>query len=137
GLCDGLEGRRAGERLPENRGDAIEAALHPRLARAARERLGIAEGERRETGEGVEHVGIARTERPAVPPAYAQHSLHVVAPAHRSHDRVGKAAIGLVRNRVRELAVLAADERPALPEGEAGEAAHGRELEPAERGVEA
>src|SRR5204863_6958270 len=54
-----------------------------------------------------------------------------------SHDRVGKAAIGLVGNRVRELAVLAADERPALPEGEAGEAAHGRELEPDERGVEA
>ena len=137
GLRDGLEGRRARERLPEHRGDPIEAPLDTSLAGAAGERLGVPERERGEPCECLEHVGVALGELLAAPPSDPEHALHVVAPAHRGHDRLGETLVARVRHRIGQVAVPAADERPAFANREPRQPLRGTELEADEPGLEA
>ena len=123
GLRNGVERRRARQRLAEHGRNTVEAALHACLARAAGERRSVAQCERCETGERLEHLGVTRRERPVAAPSDAEHALHLVAPAHRRDDGVREPLVGRVRHGIRQFAVLAADHRPALADRESGEAA--------------
>ena len=137
GLGDRLERRGAGQRLPEHRSDAVEAALDPRLPRALREHLGVAQRERGEPRERLEDVRVPVDEARSLAPPDAEHPVHLVAPEHRRGDHVGEAVVGRVRNRRRDLAVRALDQRPSLADGGARQALAHRELEVEQRPVEA
>ena len=77
------------------------------------------------------------TKRRSLAAPDAEHPVHLVAPEHRRGDHVGEAVVGRVRNRRRDLAVRALDQRPSLTDGGAGQALAHRELEVEQRPVEA
>ena len=135
-LGDRLERRGARERLPEHRGDPVEASLDPRLPFALREHLGIPDRQRRETRERLEDVRVPAHEATALAPADAEHAAHLVAPGHRRGDHVCEAAVRRVGNRLRDFAVRALDQRPRLPDGRTGEAVSQRKLETEQPSVE-
>ena len=132
-LGDRLERRGAGEGLPEHRRDPVEAALDPRLPCALREHLGVPQRERSEAGEGLEDVRVPAREPASLAPADAEHAAHLVAPEHRRGDHVREAVVGRMRNRRRDLAVRALDQRPSLADGRPGQAVAHRELEAEQR----
>ena len=118
------------DRLTQHRGDPIEAALDPGLAGALREALRVAESERREVCEGLEQVGLSRSERPlGVPRAHAEDSLDLARPAHRRDDRAAERLVGRVRHGLGQAGVVVRENRPAPCNRPAREPLVRRELE--------
>ena len=122
--------------MPEDRRDPVEAALDPGLTRALREHLGIAQRQRRETGECLENVRVALLEPASLAPTDTEDTEHLVAPEHRSGDHVRETVVRRVRNRRRDLAVGAVDQGPALARGCSRQAVTGRKLEAHQRARE-
>ena len=136
-LRDRLERRGARQRLPEHGRDPVEAALNPRLPCALREHLGVPQRERREPGESLENARVPLREAAALATTDAEHAAHLVAPGHRRRDHVGEAFVRRMRNRRRDLAVRALDQRPTFANRGAGEPVGRRELEAEQRLPEA
>ena len=103
-----------GERRAEHGGDAVEAALDARLARALLEGVRVPDGERGEAGERVEDVGVVGLERArAAAAADADHAQRPGGSGHRRHDRVREAGVGVMRNRTLDARVVGGDDGPA------------------------
>ena len=87
-LRSGVVGLRQRQRLAEQRGDAVEAALHARLPRALAEALGVAERERRERREGLEQLDVGVRERARrVAHPDAEDAARLAGPDHRRDER--------------------------------------------------
>ena len=99
-LRDGVKRRGERERLHQHGGDAVEAALDPRLARALLERLGVAQCERGERRERLEQLEPLLVEAPRGPRAHAEHASHLVEDRDRRDHHVFELAIARRRKRL-------------------------------------
>ena len=99
-LRDGVQRRGERERLDEHGGDAVEAALDPRLARALLERLGVAQCQRRERRERLEQLEPLLVEAPRGPRAHTEHPSHLVEDRDRRNHHVFELAIARRRERL-------------------------------------
>ena len=99
-LGDGVQRRGERERLDEHGGDAVEAALDPRLARALLERLGVAQCQRCERCERLEQLEPLLVEALRGPRAHAEHPSHLVEDRDRRDHHVFELAIARRRKRL-------------------------------------
>ena len=139
GAADRLAGRMgsrierlgARERLREEVRDSRERPLDTRLPASLREALGVAEGERCETGERLEQIEVVMIERApsAAAHADAENAADLTAPDHRGDERVHEAAIRIVRYLLLELVVGVDCDRTLPLHSERGNTAVGRKLE--------
>src|SRR3954468_6521757 len=90
---------RLGQVLGQRRGDAVEAALHARLADALLEARGVADRERREAGERFEQARLDLAEAPIrIARRDPEHTAALTGPRHLCGDRAAEALVRAVRD---------------------------------------
>ncbi len=131
-------GIRKRERLTEERGDAIEAALHARLMRPLGEGLGVPQRERGERREGAEQLLVVPVELARrVLDADADHAERLAARTPSARRAPARTRRRRVRDRRGDRLVVVDRDRAAGDDRRGRYALLGRELEADERRVEA
>jgi len=130
GLRRGVVGLRQRDRLAEQRCNPVEAALDSGLARRVCEALRVAQGERRERCERLEHLNVrlAEAARRVVQPD-AEHAPCLSRPHHRRDKRARESGVRRIWDGLGDGAVVLGDDRAHGAECCAGNAVLGCEFE--------